>query len=119
LFRSEIPLAVEAERTLPRVALAARRGDHEEPLARDGDVERIAGRAHGALREVADRLALGHLRRRTELGRLRQPELRDVERMQAKDRPSGLVTGGAEVGEVGRGRGVPGLGGMAYGCERV
>src|SRR5439155_19207235 len=115
----EIPLAVEAERTLPRVALAARRGDHEEPLARDGDVERIAGRAHGALREVADRLALGHLRRRTELGRLRQPELRDVERTQAKDRPPGLVTGGADVGEVLRDRVEPGLGGEAARSERV
>jgi hypothetical protein len=56
----ELALAVDLQRAVARVTLAARRLHREECIAADRDIKRIAGRLHRTLREVDPGCAILH-----------------------------------------------------------
>src|SRR6267142_3008246 len=95
----ELALGIDLESAVARVALAAWSLHHEEGIAIDGGVERVAGRPDRTGAEIAPGGAVLHVAH-TPVGALEAGSLRLRHQVFFKDRTIGLVAGGVHIGDV-------------------
>src|SRR5215471_14477753 len=95
----ELALGIDLEGAVARVAFAARGLHHEEGIAVDGDIERIAGRADRAGAVIAPGGAVLH-EAHAPVGALEAGRLGNRHQIFLEHRAIGLVAGGVHVGDV-------------------